>query len=151
MTQIFVNKMGGVDNMYNFFTKNILLSSCHYMKETILISVKNKFFFISLVYRWFSVRNLNQVSQILDSRTYFNIAQQQTGFRIRIHFLRIRIWVQGFEKVCESGSGYGSGSKAWIFKVEKLFGKYHALFSSIFTNINKSKFFSKVSVFSLKK
>jgi len=41
----------------------------------------------------------------------------QSGFRIRIHFMRIRI--QGFQNECRSGSAYGSGSRAKFLKVKK--------------------------------
>jgi hypothetical protein len=44
MTQKVVHKMGGVKNMYDFFTKNFFLSKCHFMNKTILISIKNKCF-----------------------------------------------------------------------------------------------------------
>jgi hypothetical protein len=44
MTQKVVHKMGVVNNMYDFFTKKFFLSKCHFMKKTILISIKNKKF-----------------------------------------------------------------------------------------------------------
>jgi len=56
----------------------------------------------------------------------------------------LRIRIQGSENGCGSGSGYGSGSKARISKGEKVVKKFHALFSSIFTNMKKKlKMFSK--------
>jgi hypothetical protein len=44
MTQKVVHKMGGVNGMYDFFSKKIFLSKCHIMKKKILICIKNKFF-----------------------------------------------------------------------------------------------------------
>jgi hypothetical protein len=43
MTQKVVHKMGGggVNDMYDFFTKNFFLSKCHIMKNKILICIKN--------------------------------------------------------------------------------------------------------------
>jgi hypothetical protein len=38
MTQKVVHKMGVVNDMYYFFTKNVFLSNCHIMKKKILIS-----------------------------------------------------------------------------------------------------------------
>jgi hypothetical protein len=70
MTQKVVHKMGVVNDMYYFFTKNFFLSNCHIMKKKMLISIKNYFYFISVVFRWFSVRNLNQMSLISDSKPF---------------------------------------------------------------------------------
>jgi hypothetical protein len=49
MTQKVVHKMGGVNNIYDFFTKKFFLSKCHFMKKTISISIKNYFFYFSSV------------------------------------------------------------------------------------------------------
>ncbi len=44
MTQKVVHKMGGVNDMFDFFSKKFFLSKCHIMKKKILICIKNYFF-----------------------------------------------------------------------------------------------------------
>jgi hypothetical protein len=41
MTQKVVHKMGGVNDIYDFFSKNFFLSKRHIMKKKILICIKN--------------------------------------------------------------------------------------------------------------
>jgi hypothetical protein len=41
MTQKVVHKMGGVNDMYDFFTEIFFLLKCHIMKKKILICIKN--------------------------------------------------------------------------------------------------------------
>jgi hypothetical protein len=41
MTQKVVHKMGGVNDMYYFFTKKNFLSNCHIIKKKMLISIQN--------------------------------------------------------------------------------------------------------------